>query len=165
MKDNIGNLKMEPISKSERLLFSFLEFRFFWNGPNGNAIPLLQGNPEWLALLAVTPYVLASLVHVRNFGGVKYFIREGDEVVGAVLLKVHQDTFSVRSLAVSPAKRKRSVGFFILVQAEKLARQMKLPWLEVEVLRGNVSAQRLYWKFGFKIYAEGRLTVVLRKQV
>jgi len=42
---------------------------------------------------------------------------------------------------------------------------MKLRWLELEVLKRNVPAQRLYWKFGFKIYAERRLTLVLRKRV
>ncbi len=165
LKTKTGNLKMEPIRKRDSLLFSFLEFRFFWNSPNGKALPMLYGNPAWLAPLITIPYILAALVHVRNFGGVKYFIRVENEVAGTVLLKVHQDTLALRSFAVSPIKRKHGVGFFVLVQAEKLAKQMKLPWLEVEVLKGNVSAQRLYWKFGFKIYAEGRLTFVLRKRV
>jgi len=107
--------------------------------------------------------MLAALVY--NFGGAKYFIRGANEVVGTVILKVRQDSLIVKSLAVSPIKRKRGVGFFILVQGEKLAKQMRLRWLELDVLKGNVSAQRLYWKFGFKIYAERRLTLMLRKRV
>jgi GNAT superfamily N-acetyltransferase len=158
-----GNLKIESVGKGELPLFSFLEFRFFWNSPNREAIPMLFGNPAWLAPLIAVPYMLAALVY--NFGGAKYFIREENEVVGTVIMKVRQDSLIVKSLAVSPIKRKRGVGFFILVQAEKIAKQMRLPWLELDALKRNVSAQRLYWKFGFRIYAERRLTLVLRKRV
>ena len=158
-----GNLKMKSVGKGELPLFSFLEFRFFWNSPNREAIPMFSGKPAWLAPLIAVPYMLAALVY--NFGGTKYFIRGDNEVVGTAILKVRQDSLIVKSLAVSPIKRKRGVGSFILVQAEKLAKQKRLPWLELDVLKGNVSAQRLYWKFGFKIYAERTLTFVLRKRV
>lgn len=156
---------MQSVGNRDLLLFSFLGFRFFWNSPNGKALPVLNSNPSWLAPLIVTPYMLASLVNVHNLGGVKYFIREENEVVGTVVLKVHKGTLCVRSLAVSPIKRKSGVGFFVLVQAEKLAQQIKLRWLEVEVLKDNVSAQRLYRKFGFEPYSEGRLSVMLKKRV
>ncbi len=165
VKLDVANLRMVPISKSERLLFSFLGFRYFWNSPNGNAMPLLQSNPTWLAPIIVIPYMLSSLVHVRNFGGVKYFVRARNEIVGITLLKVQKDTLSIRSLAVSPLNRKRGVGFFVFVEAERLAKQMKLPWLEVEVLKGNVAAKKLYLKFGFTVYAEGRMALELRKRV
>jgi ribosomal-protein-alanine N-acetyltransferase len=69
------------------------------------------------------------------------------------------------SLAVVPSKRKRGIGFSVLAQAEKVAEQFKLQGLEVEVLKSNVSAQRLYLKFGFKMVAEGQMTKVFRKQV
>lgn len=156
---------MQSVGNSDLLLFSFLGFRFFWNSPDGKALPVLNGNPSWLAPLIVTPYMLASLVNVHNRGGVKYFIKEENEVVGTAVLKVHKGTLCVRSLSVSPAKRNCGVGFFILVQAEKLAQQIKLRWLEVEVLKDNVSAQRLYRKFGFEPYSEGKLSVVLKKRV
>jgi ribosomal protein S18 acetylase RimI-like enzyme len=152
---------MESIDKGEFPLYSFLEFRFFWNSPNGKAMPF--GNPAWLAPLIAVPYKLIALVY--NFGGTRYFIMGENEVAGIVNLKVRQDALIVQTLAVSPVKRNRGVGFFVLVQAEKLAKQMKLQWLELEVLKGNVPAQRLYWKYGFKIYAERRLSLVLRKRV
>jgi len=78
---------------------------------------------------------------------------------------VRQDALIVHTMVVSRTKRKRGVGFFALLQAEKSAKQMKLPQLELEVLKRNVPAQRLYWKFGFRIYAKRRLTLVLRKPV
>ncbi len=109
--------------------------------------------------------MLASLVNSHNAGGLKYFVKEEKEVAGIAILKVHKVTLSIRSLAVSPIKRKRGVGFFVLGQAEKFAKQMELPWLEVEVLKDNVSAQGLYRKFGFEVYEEGRMTVVFRKRV
>jgi ribosomal protein S18 acetylase RimI-like enzyme len=147
------------------LLFSFLGFRFFWNSPDGKAMPLINSNPRWLAPLIVTPYMLASLVNLHNFDGIKYFIIEENEVKGIAIFKVHKNVLSLRSLAVSPTMRRRGVGFFVLSQAEKLAKQTKLPWLEVEVLKDNVSARGLYRKFGFETYKEGRMTVVFRKRV
>ncbi len=154
---------MEAISKSEIPLFSYLEFCFFWNSPSGKAIPMLLGHPAWLAPLIAVPYMLAAFAY--NFGGKKYFIKEQKEVAATLILKVSQDALILQSVAVSPNRRKRGIGFFVLTQAQKLAKWMKLPWLELEVLRRNVPAQRLYSKFGFKIHAERKLTLVLRKQV
>ncbi len=155
--------KMVSIGEKELLLFSFLEFRFFWNSPNGKAMPVLPSNSAWLAPLIAVPYMLVAMVY--NFPGTRYFIKEGGEVAGIAILKVRQDALIVQTLAVSPIKRKRGVGYFVLVQAEKLAKQMRLPWLELDVLKGNVPAQRLYWKFGFRLHTERRLTFVLRKRV
>ncbi len=163
MKGEIGNFEIEQIRKGKLPLFSFLEFRFFWNSPNGKAIPMLSGNPAWLAPLIAVPYMLGALVY--NFRGAKYFIKVENDIAGTVILKVRQDALIVHSLSVSPIKRKRGVGFLILGQAEKSAKRMKLPWLELDVLKGNLSAQRLYRKFGFRLYAEKRLTLVLRKRV
>ncbi len=164
-KADVGNLKMQPISKRQFLLFSLLEFRFFWNSPNGEAIPLLYGNPTWLAPIIVIPYIGATMMHVRNFGAERYLIKEKNEIAGTVTLKIIQDTLSLRGLAVSPLKRRQGIGFFVLIEMEKLAKQMKLSWLEVDVLKNNVSAQRLYWRFGFRLHSEDRLTFVLRKKV
>ena len=108
VKVDVGSLKMESVGKGEFPLFSFLEFRFFWNSPNGNAMPVLSGNPAWLAPLIAVPYMLAALVY--NFGGAKYFIWGKNEVAGTVILKVRQDTLILHSVAVSPIKRKRGVG-------------------------------------------------------
>ncbi len=163
MKVDTGNLKIMSIGKGEYPLFGFLEFRFFWNSPNRKAMPMLVGIPAWLAPLIAVPYMLGALVY--NFRGAKYFIKEKNEVAGTLILKVREDALFVHSLSVSPFKRKRGVGFFVLFKMEKLARRMKLSWLELEVLKGNVPAQRLYWKFGFRFYSEKAMTLVLRKQV
>ncbi len=163
MKAYNGGLKIEPASKDEFLLFSFLEFRFFWNSPDGKAIPVLLGNSPLLAPLVAVPYMFAASVY--NFRGAKYFIREENEVVGILILKIRGDALFVQSLAVSPTKRKRGVGFLVLVQVEESAKRLRLRWLELEVLKGNVAAQRLYWKFGFRFYFERGLTLVLRKRV
>ncbi len=163
--NQVDKLKMRPIRKSEHLLFSFLGFHYFWNGADGNTIPLLYTAPAWFAPLIIVPYMLTSLVNIHNFGGVKYFITEEDEIVGTVILKNRQGMLCLYSLAVVPSKRKRGIGFSVLAQAEKVAEQFKLQGLEVEVLKSNVSAQRLYLKFGFKMVAEGQMTKVFRKQV
>ena len=163
MKADIGNLKMESVGKGGFPLFSFLEFRFFWNSPNGKAMPVLFGNPAWLAPLIAVPYMLAALVY--NFGGAKYFIKLRNEVAGILVLKKQQNVLIVRTLAVSPTHRKHGVGLFILERTENLARRMKLHWLELEVLKHNIPAQRLYERFFFKIHATHRLSLVLRKRI
>jgi len=163
VKADVGNLKMESVGKGDFLLFSFLEFRFFWNSPNGNAMPMLSGNPAWLAPLIVVPYMLAALVY--NLRGAKYFIKLRNEVAGILILKKQQDVLILRTLAVSPTHRKHGVGLFILERTENLARRMKLQWLELDVLKHNIPAQRLYKRFCFKIHAVHRLSLVLRKRV
>lgn len=161
MKEITNHPEIEPVSRRQSLLFSFLEFRFFWNSQNGKAI--LFGNPPWLTPLIAIPYTLAALVYDHR--GTKYFIKQKNLVAGILVLKIRQDALTVHTLAVSPNHRKHSVGLFILSQAENLAKQMKLPWLELVVLKGNTPGQRLYEKFGFKIHAEKRLSLVLRKRV
>lgn len=161
VKDNTNHPEIESISKREYLMFSFLEFRFFWNSPNGKA--LLFGNPSWLAPLIVIPYTLVALVY--NYGGTKYLIKQKNEVAGILVLKARQNALIVHTLAVSQNHRKHGIGLFILSQAENLAKRMKLQWLELVVLKRNTPAQRLYEKFGFKIHAERRLSLVLRKRV
>jgi GNAT superfamily N-acetyltransferase len=160
---DIGNLKMESVGKGDFPLFSFLEFRFFWNSPDGKAMPMLFGNPAWLAPLIVVPYMLAALVY--NFGGAKYFIKLRNEVAGILILKRQQDVLILRTLAVSPMYRKHGVGLFILERTENLARRTKMQWLELEVLKHNIPAQRLYERFRFKIHVTHRLSLVLRKRV
>lgn len=93
VKVGIGNLKMESIGKGELFLFNLLSFRLFWNSPNGKAMPLLPGNPAWLAPVIAIPYMLVALSVVYNFGEKRYFIKEGGEVAGTVIMKSRQDAW------------------------------------------------------------------------
>ncbi len=145
-------------------LFKLLEFCYFWNSPNGEAMPFARARPPaLLAPLSMVPYMLAGEVY--NSGGRRYFIREDDKVVGILVLKVRHDAMFVSTLATSPTKRGRGVGTFVLGQAEGAAKSMNLPWLELEVLKHNVHARRLYSRSGFKICARRRWSLALRKPV
>jgi RimJ/RimL family protein N-acetyltransferase len=164
-KTDKDKLKLQPIRNRQRLLFSFLGFCYSWNSPEGKAIPMLNHNPTWLAPLIVAPYMLAALVNVHNTGGTRYFIVQDGEVVGTAVLKVHKDALAVRSTSVLPTKRKHGIGYFVLSEAEKYAKQLGLGCLEVEILKDNVPSLRLCFKYGFKVHAKGRMAVALRKQV
>lgn len=161
MKAIREHLRTEYVGKRKSFKFGFLEFLLFWNSPDGKAI--VFGNPAWLMPLIAVPYMLAALVY--NFRGNKYFVRRHDELVGLFVLKVKEDALIVHTLAVSPMSRKRGVGFFILQYAECIANRNGLKWLELTVLKGNMPAQRLYAKFGFKIHVRKRLSLVLRKRL
>jgi GNAT superfamily N-acetyltransferase len=160
VKDISNSLKIEPADELWLLTFSFLEFRFFWNSENGKA--MFFGNPRLLKPLIVVPYMLAAEAY--NFGAKKHLVRVGNHIAAIFVLKAKHDTLIVNSLAVSPDCRRFGIGFFILEFTHKLCRQMEAKWLELTVLKSNTTAQRLYQKFGFKIAAERKFSLVLRKE-
>jgi GNAT superfamily N-acetyltransferase len=155
-------LKMDPVDSGDLLKFDFQEFRFFWNSENGGAI--FFGNPQLLKPLIAIPYML--LAEFYNTGRRKrYFVKLRDQVAAIFALRAKDDSLIVSALAVSPDYRRLGIGLFILERAEKLCKQMKIKWLQLSVLKSNTPAQRLYQKFGFKIYAEGRISLKLRKRI
>lgn len=121
------------------------------------------GNPRPLKPLIVVPYML--LAEVYNIRRKRYFVKLGNRIAGIFVLRARGDTLLVSALAVSPDYRRLGVGLFILELAEKLCKEMKMKWLQLSVLKSNTPAQRLYQNFGFKILAEGRFALKLRKRI
>lgn len=145
----------------QHLTFNFIGFWSFWNSEKGEA--MVFGNPWLLKFIIVVPYVLASEVYY--FGTRRYFVKLGSQIAASFALRVEPDAIVVSSLAVSPEYRRKGIGLFILVTVEKLCRRTKVKRLELSVLKRNVSAQRLYWKFGFTTAVEKKWGLVLRKNV
>jgi ribosomal protein S18 acetylase RimI-like enzyme len=120
-------------------------------------------NPRLLKPLIVVPYMLAAEAY--SFGAEKHLVIVGNHTAAIFVLKAKHDTLIVSTLAVSPDCRRVSMGFFILEFTQKWCRQMKAKWLELTVLKNNTPAQRLYQKFGFKIAAERKFSLTLRKRI
>lgn len=71
MKKLRGALEIASVKRSQCLLFSLLDFRFFKNSETGNV--LFFGSPRWLAPGAVVFYVLANEVFL--FRSVRFFAK------------------------------------------------------------------------------------------
>lgn len=161
MKGLHGFLKIEPVSSFQHPLFNLLEFRFFAASERGKA--LVFGNPPLLMLLFIIPYVLVG--EIAHFRGKRFFVKLGKRVVGVFVLKVGHGAVAIGSLAVSPLCRGFGVGWFMLGWIEGMCGRMNEEWVELSVLKGNVPAQRLYKRFGFRKAAERRWSFILRKRV
>jgi len=161
LRDVSTILRTESVGRLRLLTFDFQEFRFFWNSENGGA--MFCGNPRPLKPLIAVPYML--LAEVYNTRRKRYFVKLGNRVAGIFVLRARGDTLLISALAVSPDYRRLGVGRFILELAEKLCKKMKMKWLQLSVLKGNIPAQRLYQSFGFKIFAEGRFALKMRKRI
>jgi GNAT superfamily N-acetyltransferase len=68
----------------------------------------------------------------------------------------------VASLGVRKQYRRLGIGAFILQQIENTARHMHKKRLEVDVLRKNVPARRLYTKSGFTFLQHNMKRSIIR---
>lgn len=161
MKNVHDLLKIELVSRLQHPLFNLLEFRFFAASERGKA--LVFGNPPLLMLSFIVPYILVG--EIAHFRGKRFFVKLGKRIVGILVLKAGHKAIVIGSLAVSPLCREFGVGLFMLRWIEERCRRMNEEWLELSVLKGNVPAQRLYYRFGFRKAAERRWSFVLRKRV
>ena len=161
MKNLHGLLKIEPVSSFQHPLFNLLEFRFFAASERGKA--LVFGNPPLLMLSFIIPYILVG--EIAHFRGKRFFVRLGKRIVGILVLNARHKAIVIGSLAVSPLCRRFGVGWSMLGWIEGMCRRMNEEWLELSVLKGNIPAQRLYHRFGFRKAAERRWSLILRKRV
>lgn len=72
-------------------------------------------------------------------------------VVGAVVVWFLVDEAHIATLAVHPDYRRRGIGQRLLVEVLRTALQMGMVTATLEVRQGNLAAQELYRKFGFRV--------------
>ena len=154
-------LKVEPLGRSQHLLFNLLEFRFFASSERGKA--LFFGNPRVLMPLITIPYILAA--EIAYFRGRHFWVKMGMQKAGVLVLSARHGAVYVDTLAVSPSYRRLGIGLRMLRWIEGVCRQMGEEWLEIATLKTNVPALRLYMGFGFCVFAEKKRSVILRKKV
>jgi ribosomal protein S18 acetylase RimI-like enzyme len=108
----------------------------------------------------VKAHVVAELAKLpQAFSVLAFDGPQDDTPVGLVNCMLGFSTFAckplvnVHDLAVLPSYRGRRVGERLLAQVEVLARSHGACKMTLEVLSGNVSAMRLYARYGFAQYA------------
>ena len=157
--DICGKLQLKAVRGIRRLQFLLLEYRFFKDSEGGNA--LLLNLPWHLSPLSLMVHIAKShaLVLLRL---PCYFVRLGTRIVGLLAFEEQHESLFVASLAVAKECRRLGIGTCILGYVEAIARHMGKRWLEVDVLRKNIPAQRVYTKYGFTFLQNERMYFIVR---
>jgi GNAT superfamily N-acetyltransferase len=152
-------LQFEAAKGIKRLQFLLLEYRFFKDSEEGSALPL---NLPWL----LSP--LSLMLHIVKSRALAllrlpcYFVKLETRTVGLWAIQEHHESLLVASLGVAKEYRRLGIGTCILGCTEAIARHMGKKWLEVDVLRKNILAQRLYTKYGFTFIQNERVRCIMR---
>jgi GNAT superfamily N-acetyltransferase len=112
-------------------------------------------NVEWLEkYFRVEPKDEIQLSHpqeeIMDKGGIIYFARWNDQVVGtATLLKIDDESFELAKMAVAAHAQGKGIGTRLMEHCFDTARMMGIKTLFLESNTKLVSAIHLYRKYGF----------------
>lgn len=162
MNDPNPLLRIRPAKKTERLLFNLHSFNFFRKSAGGEAMMFFNGF-RLLTLLIAVPYMLGC--ELAFFRAERYFIRLKEQVVAVFVLREKTDSLFIGSLAVAPEYRRCGFATHMLNYSARVAGRLGKSWVELTVLKKNISARQLYEKVGFVRKEERRHSLVLRKNV
>lgn len=157
--DICRKLQFEAVKGIKRLQFILFEYRFFKDSEEGRALPL---NMPWpLSPLSVMLHIVKSraLTLLRLLC---YFVKLETKIVGLLAIQEHHESLLIASLGVAKEYRRLGIGTCILGCIETIARHMGKGWLEVDVLRKNIPAERLYTKYGFTFIQNERMLFIMR---
>jgi ribosomal protein S18 acetylase RimI-like enzyme len=152
-------LKIRPVRTREHFLFNFINFLYFRRADGIRF--LIQGGP--FAVFVVIPYV--ALAEIYFFKQRRYFILLKHQVVGIIALQEEINTLYISSMAASPDYRRIGIATYALNHAAAIASKLRKEALELEVLKKNTPAIKLYEKHGYRIEEEKRRSFILRKQI
>ncbi|MEO1286266.1 MAG: GNAT family N-acetyltransferase [Chloroflexota bacterium] len=80
--------------------------------------------------------------------------KEDGEVNGICMLGVRDDTTWITRLGVIPVRRRKRAGLYLMEIEIEASRQLNKKYVQLEVIKGNEPAQRLFKKLGFEITRE-----------
>lgn len=159
-KPNIcGELQFEAVKGIKRLQFLLLEYRFFRDSDEGSALPL--NLPRLLSPLSLTIHIVKSRA-LTLLSLPCYFVKLETKIAGLFATQERHESLFVASLGVAKEYRRLGIGKCILGYIETIARHLGKRWLEVDVLRKNIPAQRLYTKYGFTFTQSERTRCIMR---
>jgi ribosomal protein S18 acetylase RimI-like enzyme len=150
-RDVCRRLQFEPVRGVERLRFLLVEYRFFKDSEAGDALTVSL--PRLLSPLSLMLHIVKTRA-LTLVGLPCYYVKLGAKTVGLWATQEHHNSLFVASLGIAKEYRRLGLGTFILKRVESVARRMGKRWIEVDVLKKNIPAQRLYTKFGFKFKDE-----------
>ncbi len=103
----------------------------------------------------------------------KYLVaQENGKIIGYAGIALAGDVADIHNIAVIPSHRKRGIASQLLDELEAWALAKKVEALMLEIREGNIEAQPLYEKRGYKVisrrdnyYARGIHALIMRKEV
>ena len=144
-----GTLIFELARGIRRPLFILSEYEFFRGGGAGSSALVLDLPwPFWLA---------SMLLHILESHAITllklpcYYVKVNMKTLGLFAYQENHESLRVASLAVRRQFRRLGIGESLLHLVETTARKMHKKWLEVDVLKKNVPARRLYTNYGFTL--------------
>jgi ribosomal protein S18 acetylase RimI-like enzyme len=149
--DICRRLQFEDVRGIERLQFLLVEYRFSKDSEGGGA--LIVSLPWPLSPLSLMFHIVKTRA-LTLVGLPCYYVKLRAKTVGLWAVQEHHDSLFVASLSVAKEYRRLGLGTCILKRIESIARRMGKSWMEVDVLKKNIPAQRLYTKYGFKFEDE-----------
>jgi GNAT superfamily N-acetyltransferase len=159
--DAYGKLRLETVRGIKRLQFLLLEYRFFKDSDEGSALPVSL--PWFLSPLSLTLHI-AKTRALALLWLPCYFVKLENRIVGLFAIQERRESLVVASLAVAKEYRRHGIGTCMLDCIETIAKHMSKRWLEVEVWRKNIPAQRLYAKCGFRLIQSEGMLYKMRKE-
>lgn len=118
-------------------------------------------NPKWQKDIYPDREYLSAAVAA----GEMYLAENGGEIAGAMILNSkanegyaeaqwgieaeENEVMIIHTLGVKPALAGQGVGSFMVGETLRIARERGLKAIRLDVLHGNLPAERLYLKFGF----------------
>jgi len=94
---------------------------------------------------------LSELVSQKPLSPSSFVTCHHDEVVGYLIFRILFDELHFMNLAVRPSWQRRGLGTALVYFALQAGRQRGVSKSTLEVRASNVSGQKLYGKFGFKM--------------
>lgn len=103
----------------------------------------------------------------------KYLVaHETGKIVGYAGIALAGEVADIHNIAVIPSHRKQGIASHLLDELEAWAQAKKVEALMLEIREGNLEAQPLYEKRGYKVisrrdnyYARGIHALIMRKEV
>jgi ribosomal protein S18 acetylase RimI-like enzyme len=125
---------------------------------------------KWIPITGTTPMPMLADYPALIAKNVVYAVREGNELVAALVIWQEDDALYIDNIAVHPEHQKRGIGDLLLSFAEEKARAMNLTKLSLMTNEKMESNQAYYRKHGYVEvdryqFTENRRAVVMHKQI
>ncbi len=132
------SLEIETVPADQ---FSYAQLTDFYN----------QTRVDYLVPMPMNERKLREYCHIYDLDLAQSSVAVlGDEVLGLIMMGVRGDQTWVTRMGVVPNGRKKGIGQKLMDQLIRNSRQIGAKKIILDVIKGNIPAEKLFLKFGFK---------------
>lgn len=96
------------------------------------------------------PWTRGNFTDALDSGYLCKVLEQGGAMLGFVVMMIAPDEMQLLDIGIAAAHQRRGLGRRLLVEAMKIAREMDVRRILLEVRPSNVAAQGLYFDAGFR---------------